>query len=148
MFVALSRFTIANDMAADVHAAFRARPQLVDQQPGVFAAGNEPRRQSAGNLARDSSDGRRKLPQLAPRPRTSRVRPGIPKRLLLMPQSAGITHFDRFAIDGVASEVPFHAPMSPHGLQRLAALRSDGVRAVTARFYEDHRSIRVATADT
>ena len=36
MIVALSRFTIANDMADEVHAAFRARPRLVDQAPGFL----------------------------------------------------------------------------------------------------------------
>lgn len=34
MFVALSRFTIANDMVAEVREAFRARPHLVDAAPG------------------------------------------------------------------------------------------------------------------
>ena len=33
-FVALSRFTVANDMAADVKAAFRNRPHLVDGAAG------------------------------------------------------------------------------------------------------------------
>jgi heme-degrading monooxygenase HmoA len=33
-FVALSKFVIANDMAAEVKAAFRQRPHLVDDQPG------------------------------------------------------------------------------------------------------------------
>ncbi len=33
-FVALSRFVIANDMAAEAKAAFRDRPHLVDQVPG------------------------------------------------------------------------------------------------------------------
>lgn len=34
MFVALSRFTIANDMADEVRTAFRNRPHLVDGAPG------------------------------------------------------------------------------------------------------------------
>lgn len=34
MFVALSRFTIANDMSDEVRAAFRNRPHLVDGAPG------------------------------------------------------------------------------------------------------------------
>jgi heme-degrading monooxygenase HmoA len=33
-FVALSKFVIANDMAAEVKEAFRQRPHLVDSQPG------------------------------------------------------------------------------------------------------------------
>ena len=33
-FVALSKFVIANDKTAEVKAAFRARPHLVDGQPG------------------------------------------------------------------------------------------------------------------
>lgn len=36
MFVALSRFTIANDMAAEVREAFLARPHLVDTEPGFL----------------------------------------------------------------------------------------------------------------
>ncbi|MBE0612711.1 MAG: antibiotic biosynthesis monooxygenase [Burkholderiales bacterium] len=36
MFVALSRFTIANDMADQVRAAFRDRPHLVDSAPGFI----------------------------------------------------------------------------------------------------------------
>jgi heme-degrading monooxygenase HmoA len=36
MFVALSRFTIANDMSDAVHAAFRDRPRLVDREPGFL----------------------------------------------------------------------------------------------------------------
>ncbi|MEO5694126.1 MAG: antibiotic biosynthesis monooxygenase family protein [Usitatibacter sp.] len=37
MFVALSRFTIANDMGEAVREAFRARPHLVDREPGFIA---------------------------------------------------------------------------------------------------------------
>lgn len=33
-FVAMSRFTIANGMEAEVHAAFRNRPHLVDREAG------------------------------------------------------------------------------------------------------------------
>ena len=33
-FVALSKFVIANDKTAEVKAAFRTRPHLVDDQPG------------------------------------------------------------------------------------------------------------------
>ena len=36
MFVALSRFTIRNDMAEDVRQAFRARPHLVDTEQGFL----------------------------------------------------------------------------------------------------------------
>ncbi len=36
MIVALSRFTIANDMVSDVRAAFRSRPHLVDSAPGFL----------------------------------------------------------------------------------------------------------------
>lgn len=36
-FVALSRFTIANDMAAAVRDAFLGRPHLVDSAPGFIA---------------------------------------------------------------------------------------------------------------
>lgn len=36
MFVALSRFTIRNDMAVEVRAAFSARPHLVDGAQGFL----------------------------------------------------------------------------------------------------------------
>ena len=36
MFVALSRFTIRNDMAAEVRKAFSARPHLVDKAQGFL----------------------------------------------------------------------------------------------------------------
>ena len=36
MFVALSCFTIANGMSAEVQAAFRKRPHLVDDAPGFL----------------------------------------------------------------------------------------------------------------
>ncbi len=36
MFVALSRFTIRNNMAAEVRQAFSARPHLVDSAPGFL----------------------------------------------------------------------------------------------------------------
>lgn len=36
MFVALSRFTIKNDMATQVREAFKARPHLVDSAPGFI----------------------------------------------------------------------------------------------------------------
>ncbi len=34
MFVVLSRFTVGNDMTADVKKAFQNRPHLVDNEPG------------------------------------------------------------------------------------------------------------------
>ena len=36
MIIALSRFTIANNMDAEVRAAFRQRPHLVDDAPGFL----------------------------------------------------------------------------------------------------------------
>lgn len=36
MFIALSRFTIANGMSDEVRAAFRQRPHLVDGAPGYL----------------------------------------------------------------------------------------------------------------
>ncbi len=36
MIVALSRFSIANEMVADVRTAFRNRPHLVDRAPGFL----------------------------------------------------------------------------------------------------------------
>jgi len=36
MFVAMSRFRIANGMAATVHEAFRNRPHLADEAPGFI----------------------------------------------------------------------------------------------------------------
>jgi len=37
MFVALSRFTIANDTVEDVRDAFRHRPHLADAAPGFIS---------------------------------------------------------------------------------------------------------------
>lgn len=36
VFVATSRFTVANDMTEPVKAAFRERPRLVDEAPGFL----------------------------------------------------------------------------------------------------------------
>jgi heme-degrading monooxygenase HmoA len=36
MFVAISRFTVANDMSAEVKDAFLHRPHLVDNSPGFI----------------------------------------------------------------------------------------------------------------
>jgi heme oxygenase (mycobilin-producing) len=36
MFVAISRFTVANEMSADVREAFLRRPHLVDDAPGFI----------------------------------------------------------------------------------------------------------------
>ena len=36
MFVALSRFSVANGMAAAIHEAFRQRPHLAEQAPGFL----------------------------------------------------------------------------------------------------------------
>jgi heme oxygenase (mycobilin-producing) len=37
MFIALSRFTIANGKSDDVRTAFRQRPHLVDHAPGFIS---------------------------------------------------------------------------------------------------------------
>ena len=37
MFVALSRFTVANDKSDAVRTAFRNRPRLVDDAPGFLS---------------------------------------------------------------------------------------------------------------
>ena len=36
MFVAMSRFVVANRMEEEAHKAFRARPHLVDEAPGFI----------------------------------------------------------------------------------------------------------------
>lgn len=98
MFVALSRFTIANGMAAEVRAAFVARPHLVDCAPGFLGMqvmsplGNEAeiwlftrwtdeasyRTWHASHSYHDSHG-------------------GIPKGLKLVPGGTEITLFDVFA---------------------------------------------------
>jgi heme-degrading monooxygenase HmoA len=98
MFTALSKFTVANDMAEQVRAAFVNRPHMVEGAPGfvrldVISPVGEPREfwlltywedeQSFkawhhSHLYRDSHR-------------------GIPKGLKLIPRSASLTFFDHVA---------------------------------------------------
>ena len=98
MFIALSRFTVANGMTAEVKAAFAARPHLVDQAEGflrmeVLSPCDNPDelwlitwwREEAQYRAWHHShlyhDSHR----------------GIPKGLRLVPHSAQIRYFDHVA---------------------------------------------------
>ena len=98
MFTALSKFTVANDMAEQVRAAFVSRPHMVEGAPGfvrldVISPVGEPREfwlltywedeQSFrawhhSHLYRDSHR-------------------GIPKGLKLIPRSASLSFFDHVA---------------------------------------------------
>ena len=98
MFVALSRFTIANDMAADVREAFRARPHLVDGEPGflamqVMSPVDNPQEiwlVTHWTDAESYHTWHRSHGYHA-------SHAGIPKGLKLVPKSAEITLFDMFA---------------------------------------------------
>jgi hypothetical protein len=53
-FVAMSRFTVANDMTAQVKQAFADRPHLVDDTLGfVRIGGDQPARRARRDLAAD-----------------------------------------------------------------------------------------------
>jgi heme oxygenase (mycobilin-producing) len=98
MLVALSRFTIANDMADDVRLAFLNRPHLVDGAPGflgmeVMSPVDAPKeiwlvtRWSDEQSYRDWHRGHM----------YHESHKGIPKGLKLIPGSAQVQLFDVFA---------------------------------------------------
>ncbi len=98
MIVVLSRFTIANDMAAEVQAAFRQRPHRVDDAPGFL--GMEVMHPQ-GNPAeiwlftRWRDTGSYEQWHRGHHYQASHV--GIPKGLKLVPGSTEIRFFDVFA---------------------------------------------------
>jgi len=98
MFVALSRFTIRNDMTAQVREAFRHRPHLVEQAPGflrmeVMSPIDAPKEVWLVTWWRDEGSYR-----AWHRGHTyHESHAGIPKGLKLVPKSASITLFEVFA---------------------------------------------------
>lgn len=98
MFVALSRFTIQNDMGEEVRAAFRARPHLVDDAPGfvrmeVMSPVDAPKEIWLVTYWTDATSYR-----TWHHGHTYRAsHQGIPKGLKLVPKSAQIRLFEVFA---------------------------------------------------
>ena len=98
MFVALSRFTIRNDMAEAVRQAFSGRPHLVDQAQGflgmqVMSPVENPAEIWLVTRWRDEQSYRtwHKSHDY------HASHKGIPKGLKLVPKSAEIRYFDMFA---------------------------------------------------
>lgn len=98
MFVALSRFTIANSMSAEVREAFRRRPHLVDGAPGflrmtVMSPVDAPEEIWLVTHWTDEASYR----SWHRSHEYHESHRGIPKGLKLVPKSASITLFDVFA---------------------------------------------------
>jgi heme-degrading monooxygenase HmoA len=98
MFMALSRFIVANGMAEEVRAAFRARPHLVDSAPGflrmeVLCPRENP--QEFWLLTWWSEEAHYRSWHRSHAYHDSHA--GIPKGLKLVPKSAEIRHFDHIA---------------------------------------------------
>lgn len=98
MFVALSRFTIRNDMVDAVREAFRNRPHLVDRAPGfvgmeVMSPVDAPK--EVWLLTRWTDEESYRTWHRSHEYHESHR--GIPKGLTLVPRSAEILHFDVFA---------------------------------------------------
>ena len=98
MFVALSRFTIANEMAAEVRAAFRSRPRLVDRESGfigmqVMSPIDNPQEVWLVTRWQDEASYRAWHRGHS----YHEAHAGIPKGLKLVPHSAEVKHFEVFA---------------------------------------------------
>lgn len=95
MFVALSRFTIANEMAGEVKAAFVNRPGLVEAAPGfvrldVISPVDDP--QEVWLLTYWEDEGSFRAWHHSHLYRESHG--GIPKGLKLVPRSASLRYFE------------------------------------------------------
>ncbi|MEO8539099.1 MAG: antibiotic biosynthesis monooxygenase [bacterium] len=98
MFVALSRFTIANGMAASVREAFVNRPHAVDDEPGFLGLSvMNPidRPEEIWLLTRWLDESSYRTWHGSHSYRTGHA--GIPKGLKLVPKSAEVSFFDAFA---------------------------------------------------
>lgn len=98
MFIALSRFTIANDMEAQVRTAFLQRPHLVDSAPGflgmeVMSPQDDPA--EVWLLTRWTDAASYETWHAGHTYHESHR--GIPKGLKLVPKSAQVRYFDVFA---------------------------------------------------
>jgi len=98
MFVALSRFTIGNDMAEEVREAFRARPHLVDGESGFVGMqvmSPVENRSEIWLVTRWRDEESYVAWHRSHHYRESHE--GIPKGLRLVPKSAEVRFFDLFA---------------------------------------------------
>jgi heme-degrading monooxygenase HmoA len=98
MFIAMSRFTIGNDMAAEVRAAFQARPHLVDSAPGFAGMEVMSPLQNAKEiwlLTRWTDEASYKAWHRGHTYHEAHA--AIPKGLKLVPKSAEILLFETFA---------------------------------------------------
>lgn len=95
MFVALSKFAIANDMAETVKQAFRDRPHSVDSAPGfvrldVLSPEENPREIWLITYWSTRND----FDQWHSSHLYRESHRGIPKGLKVVPKSAGVTFFE------------------------------------------------------
>src|SRR5690348_5238441 len=98
MFVALSRFTIANDMDEEVKNAFRARPHAVDSAPGFLRLDVlAPQENSKEIWLLTHWQDRESFEQWHKSHQYRDSHAGIPKGLKLVPKSARLTFFDYVA---------------------------------------------------
>lgn len=98
MFVALSRFTIRNNLAAQVRQAFSARPHLVDTAPGFVAMEvMSPVENSAEIWLVTRWTDQPSYDNWHKSHRYHESHSGIPKGLKLVPGSVEIRFFDMFA---------------------------------------------------
>lgn len=98
MFVALSRFVIRNDMAAQVRAAFAARPHLVDAAQGFIGMQVMSPVENPAEIwlvTRWTSEQSYRIWHGSHEYHASHK--GIPKGLKLEPKSAEIRFFEMFA---------------------------------------------------
>jgi heme-degrading monooxygenase HmoA len=98
MFVALSRFTIANEMEEQVRDAFRARPHAVDSAPGFVRLDVlTPQENSKEIWLLTHWQDRESFEQWHKSHRYHHAHAGIPKGLKLVPKSASLTFFEHVA---------------------------------------------------
>lgn len=98
MFVALSRFEIRNNMAEEVRQAFRARPHLVDEEPGFLGMQVMSPVENPAEIwlvTRWTDEQSYRTWHKSHRYHESHS--GIPKGLKLVPASTEVRFFDLFA---------------------------------------------------
>jgi heme-degrading monooxygenase HmoA len=98
MFVAMSRFTIRNDMSEEVRQAFRARPHLVDKESGFLGMQVMSPIDNAAEIwlvTRWTDEESYRIWHKSHAYHESHS--GIPKGLKLVPKSVEIRFFDMFA---------------------------------------------------
>jgi heme-degrading monooxygenase HmoA len=98
MFVALSRFTIRNEMAEEVRQAFRSRPHLVDKEQGFLGMQVMSPQDNAAEIwliTRWTDELSYRVWHKSHAYHESHS--GIPKGLKLVPKSVEIRFFDMFA---------------------------------------------------